>query len=143
MLEDTFDAEDLEPPGRPGWLEIWKADRTVDYSLPSTGLSDNLARSKSDVQQIPSRSRTALFLKRFFPGASLVDWNDWRWQLRHRIVDIDTLGRFLHLSDDERTINDHGMKGFSMAVTPYYASLLDREYPCLPLRRRCILPERR
>jgi len=138
MLEDTFDAEDLEPPGRPVVLESWKADRAVTYPFPPTGLSDNPARIKSDVQEIPSSSRTALFLKRFFPGASLVDWNDWRWQLRHRIVDIDTLGRFLHLSDDERTINDHGMKGFSMAVTPYYASLLDRENPRQPIRRTVV-----
>jgi len=138
MLEDTFDAEDLEPPGRPVVLGSWKADRAVKYPFPTTGLSDNLARSKSYIQEIPSRSRTALFLKQFFPGASLDDWNDWRWQLRHRIVDIDTLGHFLHLSDDERTINDHGMKGFPMAVTPYYASLLDRENPRQPLRRTVV-----
>jgi lysine 2,3-aminomutase len=138
MLEDTFDAEDLEPPGRPVVLGSWKADRAVKYPFPPTGLSDNLARSKPYIQEIPSRSRTALFLKQFFPGASLDDWNDWRWQLRHRIVDIDTLGCFLHLSDDERTINDHGMKGFPMAVTPYYASLLDRENPRQPLRRTVV-----
>ena len=129
MLEDTFSAEDLEPPGRPGRLESWKADRVVPYPFPTIGLSDHLARSKPYVQEIPSRSRTALFLKQFFPGASIADWNDWRWQLRHRIVDIDTLGRFLHLSDDERAINEHGMKGFPMAVTPYYLSLLNATLP--------------
>jgi len=138
MLEDTFDAEDLEPPGRPGWLESWKADRAVNYPFPPTGLSDNLARTKSYVQKIPSSSRTALFLKQFFPSASLDDWNDWRWQLRHRIVDIDTLGRFLRLSDDERRIGACGTKGFPMAITPYYASLLDQEDPFQPLRRTVV-----
>jgi len=138
MLEDTFDAEDLEPPGRPRGLKTWKADRAVNYPFPHTGLRDNLARVTSYIQEIPSRSRTALFLKQFFPGASLDDWNDWRWQLRHRIVDIDTLGRFLHLSDDERRIGARGTKGFPMAITPYYASLLDPEDPFQPLRRTVV-----
>jgi lysine 2,3-aminomutase len=138
MLEDTFDAEDLEPPGRPVALESWKADRAVKYPFPITGLNDNLARIESCFQEILPSSHTALFLERFFPGTSLDDWNDWRWQLRHRIVDIDTLGRFLHLSDDERTINDHGMKGFPMAVMPYYASLLDPEDSNQPLRRTVV-----
>jgi len=138
MLEDTFDAEDLEPPGRPGGLESWNADKAVTYSFPFQGLSDDRASSKPYVQEIPLYSRAVLFLKRFFPGASLVDWNDWRWQLRHRIGNIDTLDRFLHLSDDERTINEHGMKGFPMAVTPYYASLLDQDNPCQPLRRTVV-----
>jgi lysine 2,3-aminomutase len=138
MHEDTFDAEDLEPPGETIGFESWKADKPVQYSFPIADLSGEIAHSKPHVQKLPSDSRTTSFLNRFFPGASLVDWNDWRWQLRHRIVDIDTLGRFLHLSDDERMINERGMKGFPMAVTPYYASLLDPEDPLQPLRRTVV-----
>jgi lysine 2,3-aminomutase len=138
MFEDTFNAEDLEPPGRPGGLERWKADRAFDCPLPAIGLWDNLARIDSHVQEIGSSSRTTLFLRRFFPGASLADWNDWRWQLAHRITDINALSRFLRLSDDERTIDVHGMKGFPMAITPYYASLLDGENPRQPLRRTVV-----
>jgi lysine 2,3-aminomutase len=82
--------------------------------------------------------RTLSFCERFFPEATCADWNDWRWQLRHRIRDIDTLSRFLRLSDDERTMDDHGMKWFPMAITPYYASLLDQENPLQPLRRTVV-----
>jgi len=138
MLEDVLHAEDVEPPGWPGGLESWKSDRVVDYPLPPTGVWDNPARIEHHVQEIRSGSRTSLFLRRFFPGASPADWNDWRWQLRHRITDIDTLSRFLRLSDDERTINAHGMKGFPMAITPYYASLIDGENPRQPLRRTVV-----
>ena len=82
--------------------------------------------------------RTLSFCERFFPEATCADWNDWRWQLRHSIRDIDTLSRFLRLSDDERTMDDHGMKWFPMAITPYYASLLDQENPLQPLRRTVV-----
>jgi hypothetical protein len=43
MLEDTFDAEDLEPPGRPGGLERWKADTAFDYPSPTIGRWGDLA----------------------------------------------------------------------------------------------------
>jgi lysine 2,3-aminomutase len=82
--------------------------------------------------------RTLSFRERFFPEATYAEWNDWRWQLRHRIRDIDTLSRFLRLSDDERTMDAHGMKWFPMAITPYYASLLDQENPLQPLRRTVV-----
>jgi lysine 2,3-aminomutase len=138
MLGDVFHAEDLEPPSRPGGLECWESDRVVDYPFSSIGLWDNPARIESQVQEIRSSSRTSLFLRRFFPEASLADWNDWRWQLRHRITDMDTLSRFLHLTDDERMMDAHGMKGFPMAITPYYASLLDGENPRQSLRRTVV-----
>src|SRR6266446_8163525 len=38
-----------------------------------------------------------LFRKRFFPTASTDDWNDWRWQLRHRIKNLDTLASIIRL----------------------------------------------
>ena len=82
--------------------------------------------------------RILCFRERFFPEATFAEWNDWRWQLRHRIRDIDTLSRFLSLSDDERAMDAHGMRGFPMAITPYYASLLDQENPLQPLRRTVV-----
>ena len=60
------------------------------------------ARRRPAVRLVIS-SRTQTFRKRFFPTASAHDWNDWRWQLRHRIKDLDTLARIIRLSDDERT----------------------------------------
>ena len=48
-------------------------------------------------------SRTQQFRERFYPQASHQEWNDWRWQLRHRIKDLDHLARFIQLSEDERS----------------------------------------
>jgi lysine 2,3-aminomutase len=74
------------------------------------------------------------FRKRFFPAARAHDWNDWRWQLRHRIRDLPTLARILRLSDDERTAIARHRGALPVGITPYYASLLDSEDPQQPLR---------
>jgi len=138
MPKTTFNSEDIEPPGRNGRLERWKTEKAVNDPLPTIGRRGNLVRIESHVPAARSSPRTSSFRRRFFPEATCAEWNDWRWQLRHRIRDIDTLSRFLRLSDDERMMDAHGMKGFPMAITPYYASLLDQENPLQPLRRTVV-----
>lgn len=67
-------------------------------------------------------------------GASESDWNDWRWQLSHRIDNVETLGKVLDLKpDDLREIELVG-KSFRWAVSPYYASLMDPDNPSCPIR---------
>jgi lysine 2,3-aminomutase len=83
-------------------------------------------------------SRARDFRKRFFPNITLKEWQDWRWQLRNRIHDVETLGRMIHLSEDER----HAMSGSAaclpLAITPYYLSLLDPWNPRQALRRTVV-----
>jgi lysine 2,3-aminomutase len=78
--------------------------------------------------------RAQTFRKRFFPTASAHDWNDWRWQLRHRIKDLDTLASIIRLSDDERTAIARHQGALPVGINPYYASLLDPDNPQQPLR---------
>jgi lysine 2,3-aminomutase len=86
------------------------------------------------VSQLVISARARAFRKRFFPTARAHDWNDWRWQLRHRIKDLDTLARILRLSDDERTAIARHQGPLPVGITPYYASLLDPDDPHQPLR---------
>lgn len=74
------------------------------------------------------------FRRRHFPGATAREWNDWRWQLRHRITDLDGLERILRLSEDERAAV-RKLNRLPLGLTPYYASLLDPDNPAQPLRR--------
>jgi lysine 2,3-aminomutase len=139
MEKETIATEDFEPPGRNGGTTRCKL-KTATISLPYT-----IARSRRPVIQkdyysprILLSSRASLFRKRFSPEATLADWNDWRWQLRNRITDIDTLSRFLVLSEDEQIKGVESTKKLPMAITPYYTSLLDRENPLQPLRRMVV-----
>jgi lysine 2,3-aminomutase len=82
--------------------------------------------------------RTQAFRARFYPEASLAEWNDWRWQLRHRIRDVDGLARLFALSETERKTVDRIGGRLPVGITPYYASLMDPLDANEPLRRTMI-----
>ncbi|HEX2224244.1 MAG TPA: KamA family radical SAM protein [Thermoanaerobaculia bacterium] len=65
-------------------------------------------------------------------------WNDWRWQMRHRLTRLDQLERLLRLTEAERRGLLLASGKFSVAVTPHYASLLDPEDPACPLRLQVV-----
>src|SRR5262245_38435797 len=83
--------------------------------------------------RISDRPRT--FRRSFFPDATDTEWNDWRWQLRHSFRGLDALERILDLSEDERSAMQLSRNSLPNAITPYYASLLDRTDASQGLRR--------
>jgi len=62
-------------------------------------------------------------------AATLSNWRDWRWQLKHSIRDISTVEALLGFRFDqsERRKLDLTLKRFPLAITPYYLSLIDAE----------------
>jgi lysine 2,3-aminomutase len=85
----------------------------------------------------------AAFRRRAFPAATAADWNDWRWQLRHRARAAADLAHGLEFSARERrALAAPGQWRMPLAVTPYYLSLLAAEAPEGPLRRT-LLPDLR
>jgi len=82
--------------------------------------------------------QTRAFRKAFFASASDIQWNDWRWHLRHRIRTLDQLEQMLVLSDEERSALVEGGSKLPVAITPYYMSLVSRDDPAQPLRRTVI-----
>ena len=66
------------------------------------------------------------------------EWLDWAWQLRHRITSVFDLSEILSLSDEEKRGIAHSLGTFRMAITPYFASLLDAEDPACPLRMQVV-----
>ncbi|QTA37300.1 lysine 2,3-aminomutase [Thermosipho ferrireducens] len=66
------------------------------------------------------------------------EWNDWRWQLRNRIMDVDTLKQVINLTPEEENGIRHSLKTLRMAITPYYASLMDPDNPKCPIRRQAV-----
>jgi len=83
------------------------------------------------------------FRRQHFPEATAADWNDWRWQLRHRRRTAGTLGRILSLSSDEAAaLSAPSSWRLPVALTPYALSLLAAEPPDGPLRKT-LLPDLR
>ncbi len=102
----------------------------------NTALTTSLRRHGHGPLRIGPRA--SAFRKRFFPEATPFEWNDWRWQLRHRIRDLERLSRIVQLSEDERDAIAHREAPLPLAITPYYASNLEADNPLHPLRRTVI-----
>jgi lysine 2,3-aminomutase len=78
------------------------------------------------------------FLHRFYPDSTASDWKDWRWQVKNRMRDADSLSRIFSLSDDERTAMQKAGSRFPVGISPYYASRLFPEPEKHPLRKTII-----
>ena len=65
-------------------------------------------------------------------------WNNWRWQVANRITTVDELGQVINLTDKERQIIEKSLNTLRMAITPYYASLMDPADPTCPIRMRAV-----
>ena len=75
------------------------------------------------------------FRNRFFPNVTQNEWHDWKWQLRHRITHLSELEKLLCLSEEERNALTDTKNNLPLAITPYYAGLLDRRDALQALRR--------
>ncbi len=62
------------------------------------------------------------------------NWNDYQWQLTHRITDVETLSKIIFLSEAEKMRIKKVEKKFRWAVSPYYLSLADPKDKYDPIR---------
>ena len=67
-----------------------------------------------------------------------LDWEDWHWQLAHRIRAKEELSQIIKLTPEEEKGIDKARGRLSMAITPYWASLIDPEDPNCPIRRQAV-----
>jgi lysine 2,3-aminomutase len=140
-----FPEEEVEPPGTLPCNRISRLNLVRQSLLSANQVSpdpkdarDPGSKRHGGIDQFLISSRSNNFRERSFPAANIFDWNDWRWQLQHRIQELDELARIIELSDDERTsINNH-TGHLPLAITPYYASLLESKDPSQPLRRTVV-----
>lgn len=65
-------------------------------------------------------------------------WNDWTWQAKNRITNLDDLKKYITLTPEEEQSIEKCLATFRMAVTPYYLSLVDLNDPCDPIRKQAI-----
>ncbi|MHB1315711.1 MAG: lysine 2,3-aminomutase [Christensenellales bacterium] len=65
-------------------------------------------------------------------------WNDWKWQFKNRITSVEELGKVIPLSEQEKQEISKCLTLFRMAITPYYASLMDPKDPGCPIRMQAV-----
>ncbi len=72
------------------------------------------------------------------PGVSDAQWQDFRWQMQHRIRSASELARWIRPTPEEERAITALADRFHFVITPYYASLLDPDDPNCPLRRQVV-----
>jgi len=164
VLNGIEDGSDDEPPGQtPLPLSV----KTQSQAKPLNGRSNGHANGHSnghanghasssngvavlDAPIVPPQStdestsdfiigpRSQALREHAFPEVTDAQWNDWKWQLRMRVKDVDSLSRVLNLSPDEiSTVNQLGGQ-LPVGITPYYAAQLDADDPLNGLRKTMV-----
>ncbi len=66
------------------------------------------------------------------------DWEDWHWQVENRIYTLGAISKIIDLGskEEEGIRKSHGR--LSMAVTPYWFTLMDPDDADCPIRRQAI-----
>ena len=84
----------------------------------ANGLSDELVSARSINKQTIQ----------YVYNITDLEWNDWRWHVKHIIRDGDTLRNIVKLADEEyQAIIMAKANRIPFGITPYYLSLLDRD----------------
>jgi lysine 2,3-aminomutase len=134
MSLQLLGARELKPPLRS--LDS-KSDRPL--ALHHTTHVREAGQPRKQALRFPVSSHTRAFYRRFFPGTTTREWNDWHWQFQARIRSLADLARIFELSEDERGAVEEHAGPLPVGITPYYASLMSRDDPNEPLRRTHVM----
>jgi lysine 2,3-aminomutase len=67
------------------------------------------------------------------------DWNDWHWQLKHRITTVEQLQKFLPtLTPEELAGAKLANHKLALGITPYFFNLIDPADENCPIRRQVV-----
>jgi lysine 2,3-aminomutase len=138
MESESLFVEEAEPPGRLTGNGPNPSIEQFDLFSPHAYAPAAPPARPAPRVAVGGTDRARAFRKRFFPNTPLKEWQDWHWQLRNRIRDVETLGRMIRLSEDERHALSGAAGSLPLAITPYYASLLDPWNPRQALRRTVV-----
>ena len=132
-LDEPQEAANIAGPPLPAKLApVRPTSLTADTAPPPPVRAP---RKIEPINRFPLSDNSRRFLRRHYPGISIHDWNDWKWQVRNRVRRLDVLERIIDLTPDERAAVERRTGNLPIAITPYYLSLLSATDPDQPLRR--------
>jgi glutamate 2,3-aminomutase len=97
---------------------------------------DTIPRGTSKDQEEKILAKKEKILSFF--NATEENWKDWKWQLSHRISNIDQLAQLISLDSWEVDNIKKVQEKFRWSISPYYASLIDDENKLDPVKIQSI-----
>lgn len=103
-------------------------------------MSEQTITTVQEVQLVVPQRKSFLEYQQIplWKDVPLEQWEDWHWQVKNRIRDREQLAQIIKLTPEE----DEGIKKsngrLAMAITPYWASLMDPNDPNCPIRRQAV-----
>jgi len=73
-----------------------------------------------------------------FKDVPLEDWEDWHWQIKNRVTTEEQLSQIVDLTPQEREGIKRSKGRLSLAITPYWLTLIDPYDSNCPVRRQVI-----
>ena len=92
----------------------------------------NTSLLEGSLPRFPSPSRG------HWTNCSEAEWNDWHWQLKHRISTMEELEKRLTLTPEERAGVLFSNTKLALGITPYFFNLIDPQDPTCPIRRQVV-----
>ncbi len=66
------------------------------------------------------------------------EWNSWQWQVGNRIMTVAKLKEVIHLTIEQGEEIEASLGKLRMAITPYYATLIDPADHNCPIRKQAV-----
>lgn len=114
------------------------AMRTPDAKPVGTSIAEPVAVVEQRIYRSPVERHFPYASRAAWAGVTDAEWNDWRWQQRHRITTMDALEKVIQVSANEREGFEKTSADFHMGITPYYAALMDRLDDRCPVRQQSV-----
>ncbi len=98
------------------------------------------AKAQQEVIAQPRQTRKSLDYQQIslYKDVNPLDWEDWHWQIKHRIRNREDLAQIIKLTPEEEAGLKKASGRLSLAITPYWTTLIDPEDPNCPLRRQAV-----
>lgn len=104
----------------------------------ATAVENQKSQSEALPQLRPAKKQRDYQQIGIYKDVNPLDWEDWHWQLKNRIRSREVLSQIIRLTAEEEKGIDKAKGRLSMAITPYWATLMDPEDPACPIRRQAV-----
>lgn len=81
------------------------------------------------------RKRSEINIWRDIPDK---DWDNWKWQLKNKVKDVETLSEIINLNKKKRYEISEILQKMRMEISPYFSLLLDPDDEECPVRKQVI-----